>query len=361
LLKIRKNLFSILYRLVRFFTKNIVHAFQKLSLKDKDLESIVDFGDRNLIRVNNYIGRLAFKFKIPQGLETDLFGLRFQSPLVAASFKSEQGLLDIWMKLGLGGATYKTVMKNERIGNNRPRLQQIRLERSQCLVNALGLPGSGVEAFTSEILDSSLWEYNRPLGISVGGENLNEYYSNFNKIEASINGHVPNMYFYELNISCPNTDSGKCVGDDLLSIEKLVDHVRENCSSVISLKISPDWSDDHLKNIGDIIRARDKIIVNAGNTQFKTINALGLKKGQLPRNGGGLSGVAIFPRTLKMIHIFSDLKIPIMATGGISTIDHLRAAKQAGANLFGMATALIMDPYCIPKINYQLYESLVDC
>ena len=140
----------------------------------------------------------------------------------------------------------------------------------------------------------------------------------------------------------------------MLSLKNLVNYVRENCSSVISLKISPDWSDDHLKSIGDIISAKDKILINAGNTQFKTINDLGLKKGHLPRNGGGLSGVAIFPRTLKMIHIFRDLKIPIMATGGISTIHHLRAAKQAGANLFGMATALIMDPYCIPKINYQL-------
>ena len=325
-------------------------------MQDRDLESIVDFGDKNLIRINNYFGSLAFNFEIPGGLDTDLFGLKFQSPLVAASFKSEQGLLDIWMKLGLGGATYKTIMKNERIGNNRPRLQQVRLERSQCLVNALGLPGSGVEAFTSEILDSSLWEYNRPLGISVGGEDLDEYLSNFNKIEKSINGNVPDMYFYELNISCPNTESGNCVGDDLVSLEKLVDHVRENCSSVISLKISPDWSDNHLKSIGDIVRAKDKILVNAGNTQFRTINDLGLKKGQLPRNGGGLSGVSIFPRTLKMIHIFKDLNISIMATGGISTVHHLRAAKNAGATLFGMATALIMDPYCIPKINYQLGE-----
>ena len=120
------------------------------------------------------------------------------------------------------------------------------------------------------------------------------------------------------------------------------------------MKISPDWSDDHLRKIGDIIRVKDKMLVNAGNTQFRTINDLGLKKGQLPRNGGGLSGVAIFPRTLKMIHIFKDLNISIMATGGISTVHHLRAAKHAGATLFGMATALIMDPYCIPKINYQL-------
>jgi Dihydroorotate dehydrogenase len=113
LLKIRKNIFSILYRFVRFTTKNIVFLFQKILMQNRDLESIVDFGDKNLIRINNYFGSLAFNFEIPGGLDTDLFGLKFRSPLVAASFKSEQGLLDIWIKLGLGGATYKTIRKTK--------------------------------------------------------------------------------------------------------------------------------------------------------------------------------------------------------------------------------------------------------
>ena len=43
-----------------------------------------------------------------------------------------------------------------------------------------------------------------------------------------------------------------------------------------------------------------------------------------------------------------------MATGGISTIHHLNAVRDAGASLYGMATSLIMDPYCIPRINQKL-------
>ena len=351
---IRKYLFSVSYRLFRFLVKHLVFIYQKISNRDKDLESIVEFGDKNLTWINNNLGSLAFNFTIPKGLETELFDLKFKSPLVAASFKSDENLLDIWMKLGLGGSTYKTVMKSERSGNPRPRLQQIRLEREQCLVNALGLPGSGIDIFTKELLASPLWTYNRPLGISIGGENLDEYISNFNDIEKVIKGNVPDIYYYELNISCPNTDTGSCIGDDLDVLEKLVEHVRVNCSATVSLKISPDWSNDRLRKIGAIIKKKDKMFVNAGNTQFRTVESLGLKPGQLPRNGGGLSGVAIFPRTLEMIHVFSDINIKIMATGGISTVHHLRAARDAGASLFGMATALIMDPYCIPKINDDL-------
>ena len=148
---IRKHIFSILYRLFRFLVKNIVFGYQKISQNNKDLESIVEFGDKNLIRINRHLGKLAFNFVIPKGLELELFDLSFKSPLVAASFKTEKNLLDIWLKLGLGGATYKTVMKNKRLGNSRPRLQQIRLEREQCLVNALGLPGLGIKSFTKEV------------------------------------------------------------------------------------------------------------------------------------------------------------------------------------------------------------------
>ena len=354
MLSYRKYLFSILYRLVRFLVKSIVFGYQKVLLKNRDLESIVNFGDKNLIRINKYFGNFAYGFSIPKNIGLDVFDLKFESPLVAASFKTEKDLLGIWLKLGLGGAIFKTIMKDERIGNERPRMQQVRLERQPCIVNALGLPGKGIDSFLKEIIFSPLWEYERPLGISIGGEDFGEYVYGFDKIEKSIHNKVPDNYFYEINISCPNTDTGMSLGDDLVSLEKLTDHLRSNCSAVISLKVSPDWSNEHLRNIGEIIRQKEKMFVNAGNTQFRSIDSLGLKKNQLSRAGGGLSGVAIFPRTLEMIHLYKDMNINIMATGGVSTIHHLQAAKNSGASLVAMATALIMDPYCIPKINYEL-------
>ena len=43
-----------------------------------------------------------------------------------------------------------------------------------------------------------------------------------------------------------------------------------------------------------------------------------------------------------------------MATGGISNIDQVNAAKSSGASLFGIATGLVLNPYCIPEINSGL-------
>ena len=351
---IRKHLFSFFYRSTRFLARIITSLYQFLFNKKQDLESIVEFGDRNLVKIDKFIGGLAYQFAIPDNLDVEVFDLKFKSPIIASSFKSDKNLIGIWLRLGLGGAILKTIMKEERLGNSRPRLQQVRLERQSCLVNALGLPGEGVEKFSKEIFDNSLWNHSKPIGLSIGGENLDDYIQTFNVLEKLSNKLKSSDYFFELNISCPNTDTGSTIGENIDKLETLINHIKAKNDSVLSVKISPDWNNDHLKKIGEVIKSKEKMIINAGNTQFKTVKYLGFENGSLPRGGGGLSGVAIFPRTLELINLFNDMNLKIMATGGISTIHHLNAVRDAGASLYGLATALIMDPYCIPKINYAL-------
>ena len=351
---IRKHLFSFFYRSTRFLARIITSLYQFTFNKKQDLESIVEFGDRNLVKIDKFIGGLAYQFAIPDNLDVEVFDLKFKSPIIASSFKSDKNLIGIWLRLGLGGAILKTIMKEERLGNSRPRLQQVRLERQSCLVNALGLPGEGVEKFSKEIFDNSLWNHSKPIGLSIGGENLDDYIQTFNVLEKLSNKLKSSDYFFELNISCPNTDTGSTIGENIDKLETLINHIKAKNDSVLSVKISPDWNNDHLKKIGEVIKSKEKMIINAGNTQFKTVKYLGFENDSLPRGGGGLSGVAIFPRTLELINLFNDMNLKIMATGGISTIHHLNAVRDAGASLYGLATALIMDPYCIPKINYAL-------
>ena len=52
-----------------------------------------------------------------------------------------------------------------------------------------------------------------------------------------------------------------------------------------------------------------------------------------------------------MVTLFSDFKIPIIATGGINNIEQIKLLKDKGASLYGLATSLIFNPYCIPKLN----------
>jgi len=351
---VRMYIFSVCYRFIRSFIKTLTSLIQFLTFQQKDLESIINFGDKGLININNYFGNFAFDFPIKNNIGVDVFDMHFKSPLVSASFKSEKEILEIWLRLGLGGVTYKTILKNKREGNVRPRLQQLRLERSPCLINSLGLPGEGVDSFVKYLNKSSLGHYGCPIGISIGGEDIDEYKQNFLKIHSGIKDNKMKNYYYELNISCPNTDSGTCIGDHLPSLENLIDFIRSKTNIVMSIKISPDWDNIKLMNIGEIIRFRNNIFVNAGNTQYKTLASLGYRADLLKKGSGGISGVALLPRTLEMTRLFHKQNVIVMATGGISTYEHVLAAKDAGASLFGMATSLIMDPYCIPKINHSL-------
>ena len=353
----RTLIFSFGYRCIRSITRLLFKIGQWVSGRAVDIESIVQFGDRNLYRTDKLLGKLAFHYKIPASIEYELYDLHFKSPLIGASFKADMNILEIWLKMGLGGITHKTIMHKDRRGNQRPRLQQVRVDRQQALINSIGLPGVGVNRFSKTLPDSVLWEYKRPIGISIGGEDVEEYYSNFLKIDSKLKLKDLTCYFYELNISCPNTDTGMAIGDSTNDLETMLNQIRPKTSVPLGVKVSPDWNDNQLYQIGEIVRSYSEVFINSGNTRFVRSVDVDLKEDSMPRGGGGLSGGPLLPRTLGMIRIFRDIGIPLMATGGISTVHHVRAAKEAGAVLFGLATALIMDPYCVPRINYELTKS----
>ena len=348
----RASFLSICYRSARFIITKTLYFFQALFFRPKDLESAVIGGDTFLSTIS-IIGAPFFNFKIPSGNDIEVFGLEFPSPLVAASFKSETEILNIWLQMGLGGAIFKTIMKNERLGNKRPRLQDASLAGEKGLLNSMGLPGKGIEYFAAEIADLSLWNFDRPLGVSVGGDTIFEYVESVNRIEGTLKNKSIS-YFYELNVSCPNTINGQTIGDDPLELEKLLNKLRSNMRKPISVKVSPDLSNETLIHIGEICSGINQVFINAGNTQYKKSIDVGVETKHFIGEGGGFSGPALFDRTLEMVKLFSDFDFPIMATGGISKIHHIEAAKENGASLFGLATALVLDPYCVPKINKRL-------
>ena len=192
---LRIRLFSILYRFSRYLITNIIYFNQKLFFQPNDLEPAVIFGDKVLGRLT-IIKKVIHEFPMPIGYNRNIYGLNFQSPLIGASFKSDKNTLNSWMRMGLGGLIFKTIMRNKRDGNPRPRLKDVFIDSDKGLLNALGLPGPGIEKFTEYIPSSSLWDYGRPLGISLGGAEINDYLFLVNEIDSSLKGLHSN-YFYE--------------------------------------------------------------------------------------------------------------------------------------------------------------------
>lgn len=345
---------SFFYRFVRLTVTKLLYIVQKTFFMKKDLEPAVKFGDHSLAKLN-ILSNVLYDFKLPKQSNVEIYGMNFPSPVIGSSFKSDPNILDIWMRMGLGGLIFKTIMKNKREGNPHPRLQDAYYEDEAGLYNSLGLPGMGIKDFVFYLKNSNLWEYERPLGISIGGDNDNEYLSNILQINPILEKNNK-PYFFELNISCPNTKNGKTICEDPRSLEPLLRKIRKNIDAPISVKISPDISNILIRDIADLCTNVEKVIINAGNTQFKKPLQVGVKQSDFSMKGGGLSGLPLFKRTVEMVNLLSEFNVPIIATGGISDISHLRVLKKSGASLFGVASSLVMNPYCIPRIHSQMHK-----
>ena len=177
-------------------------------------------------------------------------------------------------------------------------LQEINSNGKPGILNSVGLPGPGIDIFAKRIRNSTLWDYGKPLGISIGGDSGEEYLSNIKKIIHALKDK--DNYFLELNISCPNTDK-HMIND---GISKFINNKRRWCI----LKLSPI---EEYKNV-------DKYY-EKGFRQFHCSNTL-------PTITGGLSGPLLKYYNYILIDYIKN-KYPdteIIAGGGIQTINDIK-------------------------------------
>ena len=350
---VRSQFLSINYRLIRRL------VIMQQSLFKKDLEGAIIVGDKiNHLLMNSPLKHL-FKFSIPNNIGTYLYDLNFPSPIIAASFKDDISAFLQWQFVGLGGITYKTVLKDPSEGNKRPRIQEVNHNGNYALLNSLGLPTKGVNNFVNHFENQKLLSFNRPIGISIGGDSVNDYIKVFELINSKVESSSFDQFFYEINISCPNTEDGKCLSDDLHQLSSLLMKMRSLSSKVIVVKTSPDSNDNEILKICELLSSLEKSAINVGNTRYVLAESVGLKEHHFSKPGGGLSGHPLFGNTLERVKLINDnFRIPIIATGGVGSYSHVKSVLDGGATLIGMASQLVTDPFIIPKINNKLsYES----
>jgi len=341
----RQALASLLYRGIRQSAVSGFRTYSRLTGKPMDLEPVIHWGDRMLGCIPQCLLRLC-RVEVASEHRTDFLGLSFRSPFLASSFKDDPRMLLFWHSLGLGSVIYKTILMEKRLGNPRPRIQDL---GENGLINAMGLPGSGVASLIADIeaKRNPVFELSGPVGVSVGGENPEEYRAVFDALNAALSR--PDIFF-EVNISCPNTHEGQSLLAHPELLGELLVYMRARTDRVIGVKLSPDQSDESLCRFADILKSVPRVYVNLGNTQYRKCESVGLSAEALSRGGGGLSGPQLFPRTLEMLRLLRPYDLPMMATGGISTPSQAMAALAAGATLVGMATALVKDPFVVPKM-----------
>ena len=322
-----------------------------------DYEQIVIFGQK-ILELSNVaslqVGHIQYMKK--KSLQLNCFDLNYDSPLTFAAFESHLDSIYLWLNLGIGGGCLKTIKLKSSCGNKRPRMQYLAIDNDAHLINALGLPGPGVDQLISIINNSKLGTYSCPLGISIGGDGLAEYKQVLNHlIDQNITLALAQPYF-EFNISCPNTKTGKNMHENLSELEKLLKYARTITDRVLVLKVSPDTPNQLLCDIASLAKAYDKVTLNAGNTTYRKCESIGLEKNKISIGGGGLSGPSLYARTIEIAKCLEPFGLPIIATGGVSTCEQIIDLKNSGVAVVGMATSLVRNPFIIPKINKQLVK-----
>ncbi|PLS06491.1 dihydroorotate dehydrogenase [Neobacillus cucumis] len=283
-------------------------------------------------------------------LSIELPGLNLKNPIMPASgcFGFGREYSQFYDLSVLGAIMIKATTVEPRFGNATPRVA----ETSAGMLNAIGLQNPGLKKVLSEELPF-LSQYDVPIIANVAGSLEEDYVEVAREISKA-----PNVHALELNISCPNVKTGGIAFGTIPEIAKqLTRKVKEVSEVPVYVKLSP-----NVTNIVEMAKA-----VEAGGADGLTmINTLigmrlDLKTGKpiLANRTGGLSGPAIKPVAIRMIHEVSQaVEIPIIGMGGVETAGDVIEYFYAGASAVAVGTANFVDPFVCPTIIEELPELL---
>src|SRR5881397_2032856 len=127
----------------------------------------------------------------------------------------------------------KTITLAPRQGNPPPRLW----ESPEGLINSIGLPNKGLEGFLRADLPL-LAELPVPLIVSVMGFSRDE----LAHLAAAV-GERDEVAIVELNVSCPNVETGLVMGADPAETAAAVERVRAATEKPVIVKLTPTAAD----------------------------------------------------------------------------------------------------------------------
>ncbi len=275
-------------------------------------------------------------------LSVEVGPLKLSNPVMSGSGTFGMGPeMERFFDLGIPGAVVlKTVTYKPRIGNPPPRIAE-----APCgLLNSIGLPNKGVHAFVKEQLPQIRGKASC-LIVNFAGEREEEFAET-----AAVLSREEGIDALEINLSCPNVAGSRIPFASQPSVvEAIVKDVRKAAALPLLAKLSPNVSD-----IVPIARAA----MDGGADALTLVNTvLGMsidwktRKPRLSTVFGGLSGPAIKPVALKLVHeVWRELKAPIIAAGGAACEEDVMEFMVAGACAVQVGTATLSDPLRIPAI-----------
>lgn len=245
----------------------------------------------------------------------------------------------------LGGIITKGTTLKPKPGNKPSRVY----ETPSGMINAIGIQNPGVEYFINEDLPW-LKQFDTAIIVNACGSKLEDYVELCKILDKTdIDG-------VELNLSCPNVKEGcMAFGTTYEGVKKVTSEVRKVLSKPLIVKLTP--------NVGDIT-APAKAAEEAGADGVSLVNTfLGMvidtntRKPVLANNTGGVSGPAIRPIAVRMVHqVANSINIPVLGMGGIITGNDAIEFMLAGAT----AVSVGAGNFIAPDTSIKVIEGIQD-
>jgi dihydroorotate dehydrogenase (NAD+) catalytic subunit len=237
----------------------------------------------------------------------------------------------------------KTITIEPREGNPPPRLW----ETPAGMINSIGLPNKGLEGFLRSDLPE-LAELPVPLIVSVMGFSRDEL--------ATLVGRVTErdeVAMIELNVSCPNVETGLVMGADPAETARALERVRPLASKPLIVKLTPNADDPAA--VGAAAEAAGADAVSLVNTLKGLALDPRTRRPWLGGVTGGLSGPAVRAVALEQVHgVAQRVGIPVIGMGGIASGRHAADFLAAGARCVAVGTESFRDPAAGRRIAAEL-------
>lgn len=286
-------------------------------------------------------------------------GLQFRNRVgLAAGFDKSAEHIDVLGRCGFGFIEVGTLTPRPQPGNPRPRL--FRLVEDQALINRMGFNNDGAEAAARRL---ETRRYTGVCGVNIG-KNATTPLADAAKDYVSCLRTLYRVADYvTINLSSPNTAGLR----ELQAPERIrplisaIADEREKLQSVhgkrlpMLVKIAPDMSEDQL----DLLTAelRELPIEGVIATNTTTLRPASLRSAHAAEVGG-LSGEPLRTeslRTLRALRSRLGRDFPIIGVGGISSVEHAQAVRDAGADLIQLYTGFV---YQGPSLVRDLVRNL---
>jgi dihydroorotate dehydrogenase (NAD+) catalytic subunit len=239
----------------------------------------------------------------------------------------------------------KTITLAPRQGNPPPRLW----ETPAGLINSIGLPNKGVRGFLESDLPE-LAELPVPLVVSVMGFSRDE----LTELVRAV-GARDEVAMLELNVSCPNVETGLVMGADPSETARAVESVRPHTDKPLIVKLTPNAAEP------DAVAAAAQEAGADAVSLVNTLKGMALhprtREPWLGGRTGGVSGPAIRAIALEQVAaVARRVEIAAIGMGGIASGRDAADFLAAGATAVAVGTESFRDPAAGRRIAVELAQ-----